>query len=140
TGALLWAATLPTDGHKYYSAIECTTNGIGPPTIADFDGDGAPEIGAAGACFYVVYDTNGTMLWKHSSQDFSSRVTGSSVFDFQGDGKAEVGYADECFWRVYDGTGNGDGTTNILYKRSHTSGTTRELPVIVDVDGDYHAD
>lgn len=140
TGENIWTATLPTQGHKYYSPAQCATSGIGPPTIADFDGDGAPEIGAAGACFYVVYNTDGSILWKHSSQDFSSRVTGSSVFDFQGDGKAEVVYADECFLRVYDGTGNGDGTTEILYKRSHTSGTTRELPVIVDVDGDYHAD
>ena len=140
TGELIWSATLPTEGHKYISPAECNTTGIGPPTVADFNGDGAPEIGAAGACFYVVYNTDGTILWKHSSQDFSSRVTGSSVFDFQGDGKAEVVYADECFLRVYDGAGNGDGTTNILYKRSHTSGTTRELPVIVDVDGDHHAD
>lgn len=140
TGENIWTATLPSDGHKYYTPAQCTTNGIGPPTVADFDGDGAPEIGAAGACFYVVYETDGSMRWKHSSQDFSSRVTGSSVFDFQGDGKAEVVYADECFLRVYDGAGNDDGTTEILYKRSHTSGTTRELPVIVDVDGDYHAD
>jgi hypothetical protein len=139
TGVNIWTATLPTQGHVN-PALDCTTGGIGPPTIADFDGDGAPEIGAAGACFYVVYETDGSLRWKHSSQDFSSRQTGSSVFDFQGDGKAEVVYADECFLRVYDGTGNGDGTTDVLFKRSHTSGTTRELPVIVDVDGDYHAE
>ncbi len=41
---------------------------------------------------------------------------------------------------VYDGSGNGDGTTDVQFKRAHTSWTTRELPVIVDVDADYHAD
>lgn len=141
TGENIWSVTLPGTGHPYYSDAQCSgANGIGPPTVADFDGDGAPEVAAAGACFYVLYDTDGSMIWKHPSQDFSSRVTGSSVFDFQGDGKAEVVYADECFIRVYDGAGNGDGTTDVLFKRSHTSGTTRELPVVVDVDNDYHAE
>ena len=140
-GSLIWARTLPVDGHPLFTSAECESkNGAGPPTIADFDGDNAPEIATAGACYYVVYDTNGDLLWKHPSQDFSSRVTGSSVFDFQGDGKAEVVYADECFVRVYDGTGNGDGTTDVLFKRAHTSGTTRELPVVVDVDADFHAE
>jgi hypothetical protein len=141
TGQNIWTVTLPGTGHPIHSDAACSSSsGIGAPTVADFDGDGAPEVAGAGACFYVVYDTDGTMMWKHPSQDFSSRVTGSSVFDFQGDGKAEVVYADECFIRVYDGAGNGDGTTNVLFKRSHTSGTTRELPVIVDVDNDYHAE
>lgn len=141
TGARIWAATLPTTGHPYFSDAECQgKTGAGPPTVADFDGDGEPEIATAGACYYVVYETDGTLLWQHPSQDFSSRITGSSVFDFEGDGKAEVVYADECFVRVYDGAGNGDGTTDVLFKRSHSSGTTRELPVIVDVDRDFHAE
>ena len=141
TGETIWSATLPATGHPHFADADCTDKtGAGPPTIADFDGDGEPEIAAAGACYYVVFETDGTLLWKHPSQDFSSRITGSSVFDFQGDGKAEVVYADECFIRVYDGTGNGDGTTNVLFERSHTSGTTRELPVVVDVDRDFHAE
>ena len=119
-----------------FTSAQCARlNGGGPPTISDFDGDGAPEVGTAGACYYVVIDTDGTLLWKHESQDFSSRTTGSSVFDFQGDGKAEVVYADECFLRVYDGT-----TGDVLFKQSHSSGTTRELPIIADIDNDYHAD
>lgn len=141
TGALIWSATVPTTGHPLYSDAQCSAKtGAGAPTIADFDGDGVPEIGTAGACYYVVYEADGTMKWKSATRDFSSRVTGSSVFDFQGDGKAEVVYADECFVRVYDGTGDGQGGTEILFERPHTSGTLKELPVIVDVDNNFHAD
>ena len=141
TGDEIWSATMPVDGHPHYSTAECAGRaGAGPPTIADFNGDGMPNVATAGACFYVVFDELGDLMWRMPTQDFSSRVTGSSVFDFQGNGRAEVVYGDECFLRVYDGTGNGDGTTNVLFEVANTTGTTRELPVIVDVDGDFHAD
>jgi hypothetical protein len=57
----------------------------GPPTIADYDGDGAPEVGVAGGAAYVVFDGDGALLWQMPTQDLSSSVTGSSVFDFNGD-------------------------------------------------------
>ncbi|AWV91202.1 hypothetical protein [Bradymonas sediminis] len=134
-GTTIWTATIPNQDHPHFSDAQCVRRQGGAPTIADFNGDGAPEIGTAGACFYAVFDGEGELLWKDPSQDFSSAVTGSSVFDFEGDGKAEVVYADECFLRVYDGT-----TGEVLFKRSHTSATTRELPVIVDVNNNYHAE
>ncbi|RAL24773.1 hypothetical protein DL240_00760 [Lujinxingia litoralis] len=141
TGQRIWMAPMPTSGHPHYTDATCAGSlGAGPPTIADFNGDGLPNVATAGSCFYVVFNERGELMWKLPSQDFSSRVTGSSVFDFQGDGKAEVVYGDECFLRVYDGTGNGDGTTDIIFQIANTSGTTRELPVIVDVDRDYHAE
>ncbi|MBA2664092.1 MAG: VCBS repeat-containing protein, partial [Bradymonadaceae bacterium] len=141
TGERIWSVTLPATDHPFFTDEQCTAKtGAGPPTVADFDGDGRADVAMAGACYYVVYRNDGSLLWKMPVQDFSSRVTGSSVFDFQGDGKAEVVYGDECFLRVYDGAGNGDGTTNILFEIANTTGTLRELPVIVDVDGDFHAD
>jgi hypothetical protein len=57
------------------------------------------------------------------------------VFDFEGDGKAEAIYNDELNLRVYRGS-NGD----VLLKMCSTSGTLQENPVIVDVDGDDHAE
>lgn len=107
----------------------------GPPTVADVDGDGEPEIGVAGANNYIVIETDGSIKWTSPTKDVSSNMTGSSVFDFDGNGSVEIVYADEQFLRVYQGN---DGA--VVFKTANTSGTTYELPVIVDVDKDNHAD
>jgi hypothetical protein len=127
----------------------------GPPTAADFDGDGQVEFATAGAKAYSVFDpdcvnnpdavarpggvcdkTNAQLpqgvLWAQPSQDESSNCTGSSVFDFNGDGQAEVVYRDECFVRVYEGK-----TGKVLYSAPASSGTGYEYPIIADVDGDF---
>lgn len=122
----------------------------GPPTLADFDGDGRVELASAGGTAYTVFDpdcvagasaatcasgrTDG-ILWFQPSQDLSSNVTGSSVFDFEGDGRAEVVYADECYTRVYDGT-----TGQVVYSRFRRSCTWYENPIIADVDADFNAE
>lgn len=119
----------------------------GPPTVADFDGDGEPEFAAANGSAYAVFDLECTgaplpagcaaegVRWWQPSQDFSSNVTGSSVFDFDGDGAAEAVYADECYLRVYDGM-----TGTVKYSTAHTSCTTYENPIIADVDGDFNSE
>jgi hypothetical protein len=119
--------------------------GGGPPTIADFDGDGTPDIGIAGGVGYGVIDGNAVMnplianidtfLWSSQTTDCSSAQTGSSVFDFDGDGSAEVVYSDEQHLRIYAGT-----TGEVLWSTCNTTGTLRELPVVADVDNDGHAD
>ena len=48
-------------------------------------GDGQPDIGVAGANFYVVYGGDGKVKWQRPTQDLSSGQTGSTVFDFDGD-------------------------------------------------------
>ncbi len=139
TGVLVWG---PVD-------IEGETPGstggrLGPPTVADFDGDGTPEIGVAGANQYVALkvDLNvpnpsfaSARLWTARTQDDSSNMTGSSVFDFEGDGKAEVVYNDELKLRVFNGS-----TGEVLYDQNNTSFTGLEYPVIVDVDNDGQAE
>ena len=121
----------------------------GAPTIADFDGDGRPEIGVAGGHYYTVYDINrpgehifqpdgdplpdpGALFvrWSKATQDLSSNATGSSVYDFQGDGAAEVIYNDECYMRVYSGY---DGRVQLEIPNS--TATIVEYPLVVDVDG-----
>lgn len=130
------------------------SNRGGPPTVADFDGDGRPEVGVAGGYAYSVYDLNrpgeqvvqppgdpvpaaGALFvrWSQATQDLSSNATGSSVFDFQGDGAAEVVYADECYLRVYSGT---DGAVQLQLPNS--SATIHEYPLVVDVDADGNSE
>jgi hypothetical protein len=136
-----------TDGSLIFGPVGIPGGGTGgPPTIADFDGDGRPEFSAAGRGRYAVYDfdcregvmndgcgsdrTDG-ILWDLVVQDTSSSTTGSSVFDFEEDGRAEVVYNDECFLRVLDGQ-----TGDVLLERPNSSRTATENPIVVDVDGD----
>jgi hypothetical protein len=140
------------------------TGGGGPPTIADYDQDGLPEVGLAGEDFYTVFDPDcqptGTpprtggkcadrthcafapggacpdyILWSAQTQDHSSNITGSSVFDFAGDGTPEVVYGDECFARVFSGF---NGT--VLFSQYHSSCTWIENPTVADVTGDFHSE
>ena len=124
-----------TDGTPIWD-FSLADGGGGPPTIADFDGDGLPEVGVASRSVYRVVDTDGTELWSNPVEDFSSSVTGSSVFDFEGDGAAEVVYADEETLWVYDGL---TGTVEMAWS-SHSSGTLYEYPLVVDVDKDGAAE
>jgi hypothetical protein len=143
------------DGTVIFGPVPLPTTGGhaagtgGAPTVADFDGDGRAEFGVAGASAYAVFDpdcaagatatvcpsqTQNGILWLQASQDFSSNVTGSSVFDFNGDGAAEVVYADECFSRVYDGK-----TGAVEFSQFHTSCTWYENPIVADVAGNFRS-
>lgn len=121
------------------------THGGGPPTIADFTGDGVPDVATAGGVGYVVFDGAAlvdpavagidTVVWINSTVDCSSASTGSTVFDFNGDGTAEVIYADQQRLRIYDGP-----TGAVLWETCNTTATLIENPVVADVDNDGHAD
>ena len=112
----------------------------GGPTVGTFAGTGHPQIGVAQRDRYTVLDPNYAthtidVLWHSPNHDFSSSVTGSTVFDFEGDGIAEVLYADECFIWVFEGP-----TGRIKWAGITTSFTGTEASVVADVDGDGHAE
>jgi hypothetical protein len=48
------------DGSLAMPPVPCPGGGGGPPTVADFDGDGLPELGVAGQAFYTIYDIDCT--------------------------------------------------------------------------------
>ncbi|MFN7131890.1 MAG: thrombospondin type 3 repeat-containing protein, partial [Myxococcales bacterium] len=124
------------DGSILWGPVDLPGGGRGgPPTVADFDNDGQPEIGVAGWNNYVVFETDGTVKWQKPTRDHSSNTTGSSVFDFEGDGYAEVVYNDETTLRIYDGA-----TGNVLWSRPNSTATAYEYPVIADVDNDGNAE
>lgn len=153
-------------GTWFDGAITIPGGGIGgAPTVADFDGDGLPEVSTAGLGCYVVYDPDclptpprdggdcthpaddpmttcdddpGVFVrWARPTQDISSSDTGSSVFDFQGDGVSEVIYNDECFLHIYDGR---DGRGVLAELRPNSSRTALEYPLVVDVDRDGNSE
>jgi len=114
------------------------TNPGGAPTIADFDGDGLPEIGIAAHGFYSVWKpaTPGKpagFIWSAPAFDCSA-ATGSSVFDFEGKGNPTVVYSDQCTFTVLDGK-----TGTQLIHENNASCTAYEMPVVADVDGSGRA-
>ncbi|HVI03785.1 MAG TPA: FG-GAP-like repeat-containing protein [Enhygromyxa sp.] len=137
-------------------AIPGASDRGGAPNIADFNGDGQPDIGTAGSTRYVVVTFDGTSfteLWRAVTEDDSSRVSGSSVFDFDGDGRNEVIYNDEKFIRIYPGVEPDcelnppgplcDGVmddSEVLFRDPNSSRTRTEYPVVADVDGDFKAE
>ena len=118
---------------------------VGAPCVADFDGDGAPEIGwasnnssssASPESDFVVYDLDGTPLWSRSVADSTGLLAGCSGYDFDGDGQYEVLYADSERMMVLDGATG----TALLSREEHASTTIWEYPVVADVDGDFSAE
>ena len=120
--SLMWSYALEGAGGE-------TLHG-GPPTVADFDGDGEAEIGVAGSDYYTVLEGSGAPLWMQEITDVSSAITGSSVFDFDADGVAEVVYGDEDTLWIFDGA-----TGAVRYADDRTGSRTQlEYPIIADVD------
>lgn len=127
---LLGPVTLPTTVHASQG---------GPPTVAAFDGTGKAQIGVATADYYWMLSPNFTthaidIVWKVPNHDYSSSVTGSTVFDFEGAGHPSVIYADECYLWVFDGA-----TGAVRFSAPHTSFTGTEASLVADIDGSGHA-
>ncbi len=131
---------------KYlFGPVELSGSGGGPPTLADYDGDGALDVGMANTKSFTVLSTkcwpNGGgkcsapgILWQRETKG-GQNGTSSAAFDFNGDGKAEVVLRDQCFLRLLGGD---SGKTVAI--RDLTSRTCMEEPAVADLNGDGHAE
>ena len=131
TGEVIWERSLPLGGGGC-SVIDLVG---GPPTIADVDGDCAAEIGVAGADWFFVLETNGTIKWQKPIVDCSSHRTACSVFDFDGNGATELAFMDEEFLYIFNGK---DG--ELVEQLPASSHTWQEMITIADVDADNNAE
>jgi fibro-slime domain-containing protein/uncharacterized repeat protein (TIGR01451 family) len=107
----------------------------GPPTVANLDGQGPPEILFAGDRELRAFRSDlRTLYWSRPIDERGSQ-TAATVFDLDGDGKPEVLYLDQSNFYILNGQ-NGE----VLYSRPNTSKTAVEYPVVADVDNDGQAE
>jgi hypothetical protein len=130
-GLLLNPIALPQ--HTTGPNCDASFNPGGAPTIADFDGDGLPEVGVASQSSYSVWKPGVGFIWSSPTYDCSAN-TGSSVFDFEGKGNPTVVYSDQCTFTVLDGK-----TGAQLISENNSSCTAYEMPVVADIDGSGRA-
>jgi len=110
-----------------------------PPVIADFDGDGEPEIGIKGVGKYFILDKNGntkntlTLPYQYPSYGYFSAGT---VFDLNSDGRPDVIVNSDNYFRIFDGKGGALSTQNPTAGVSSKHATV----IVADVDGDHHAE
>ena len=113
-----------------YHYAEGWVNGTGRLNIADLDGDGQLNVSYVSGRYLYALDENFELKWRTVINEETSGFTGCTLFDFNGDGKSEVVYRDEQFVYII----NGDGTVNT--SEPCISRTSREYPIVADVDGD----
>ena len=86
-GLVLWEASAP---------LASDTLNDGFPAIADFDGDGLPEVVVSSRGSVRIHDgRNGSMIWSVNLGQNSGRVGPPTVADFDGDGRMDIGVASQ---------------------------------------------
>ncbi|MBL9100396.1 MAG: VCBS repeat-containing protein [Myxococcales bacterium] len=76
----------------------------GYPAVADFDGDGGPEIVVVGAGTVRLQTAGGGVLWDVANP---AQVGGPpTIADYDGDGKPEIGVAGKVGYVVFDTDGS----------------------------------
>jgi len=136
----------------------------GPPTAADFDGDGCAEFSSAGYDYYTVYDPDcgdptaaepsKKPTWRRASCKCQRAPTMASlpagILWAQPSRDESSNFTGSSVFD-FDGDGRAEvvyrdecwarvyegGTGKVLYSTFAVSGTGNEYPVIADVDGDF---
>jgi len=105
----------------------------GFPGIADFDGDGTPEIVVVGNGTVRLQAADGKVLW--SVVNAAQRGGPPAIADFDGDGKPEIGVAGTTMYRMFDTDGKVLWSNPIVDASSAVTGSS-----VYDFEGDGVAD
>ena len=128
------------DGTVKWGPVTVPGNGLSaPPTVADVDADGRPEIIVATRDLLTVYETGGFVRWSVPiTHTASVRNAGAvaAAFDFDGDGASELVYHDETGIHIYSGR-DGSLVDEELLPSCHRS---VGYVSVADVDGDGAAE
>lgn len=140
--------------HKF----ELPTWDVGLPSIADVDGDGTSEILFAARGIVYAYGPDGRLVWasqfpdddlasnpdddptvRHWPAAVDARTgpsTGLQVYDLDLDGRPEIIVVGSYRVAIFDGR------TGLLRSSVHSNAAVRNkvVPLIVDANGDGHAD
>lgn len=137
------------DGTVLWESPGETDTVHGHLTVADTDGDGKPNILVHANEALSVYNERGEVVWRHSFYDGTgTRQLGEYarpvVFDLDGDGVPEIIMQTAYGIEFFDGR-TGASKANVTYASLGYPQTTygpsnRTTPLVVDIDGDGHAE
>ena len=107
-----------------------------PPVIADFDGDGDPEIGITYFEKLLIFDKNGNLRRMLSIPGNNSNPVAGTVYDLNGDGRPEILVHTGGYFRIFDGASG-----QLLFEDSYGAFSMILQSVqVADVNGDGEAE
>jgi len=107
----------------------------GFPAVADFDGDGEPEVVKVTNGSVYLHDSDGTLLWSKSPHGAGGRGGPPTIADFDGDGEPEIGIAGSTIYMVIETDGTTLWTNTISDSSSNFTGSS-----VYDFEGDGEAE
>ena len=121
-----------------------TNYGNSPLVTADFNGDGIPDIAAAGGYYLVVLLGKGDGTFTQSLSVSQADLFGGMVAgDFNNDGKQDIAVSDNTFSQtitLYLGNGDGTFTQGTTLNVSNESGGSAVNLAVADFNGDGNLD